>query len=128
MISGAADATAANTEMLLKLLAEPNIASKEGLIRQYDHEVLAQSVVKPFIGVNNDAPSDGAVLRPVRESTRGVTVTHGVCPRFGDSDAYDMAACGVDEAYRAHIAVGGDPETTSALDNFCWPGSRSQPG
>ena len=121
MISGAADATAANTEMLLKLLAEPNIASKEGLIRQYDHEVLAQSVVKPFIGVNNDAPSDGAVLRPVRESTRGVTVTHGVCPRFGDSDAYDMAACGVDEAYRAHIAVGGDPETTSALDNFCWP-------
>ena len=32
-----------------------------------------------------------------------------------------MAACGVDEAFRAHIAVGGDPEVTSALDNFCWP-------
>ncbi len=110
-----------NTEMLLKLLAEPNIASKESLIRQYDHEVLAQSVMKPFIGVNRDAPSDGAVLRPVNESVRGLTVTHGVCPRIGDVDAYDMAACGVDEAYRAHIAVGGDPELTSALDNFCWP-------
>ena len=117
----------ANREMLLRLLAEPNIASKEGLIRQYDHEVLAQSVIKPFIGVNSDAPSDGAVLRPVRESSKGVTVTHGVCPRFGDSDAYDMAACGVDEAYRAHIAVGGDPEITSALDNFCWPDPVQSP-
>jgi phosphoribosylformylglycinamidine synthase len=107
--------------MLLKLLAEPNIASREALIRQYDHEVLAQSVMKPFVGVLSDAPSDGAVLRPVRNSKRGVTVTHGVCPRFGDADAYDMAACGVDEAFRAHIAVGGDPERTSALDNFCWP-------
>ena len=115
------DSREANERMLHELLAEPNIASKEGLIRQYDHEVLAQSVVKPFIGVNSDAPSDGAVLRPVRSSTKGVTVTHGVCPRLGDSDAYDMAACGVDEAFRAHIAVGGDPEVTSALDNFCWP-------
>ncbi len=110
-----------NTGLLLKLLAEPNIASKEDLIRQYDHEVLAQSVMKPFIGEKHDAPSDGAVLRPVRNSLRGVTVTHGVCPRVGDADAYDMAMCGVDEAYRAHIAIGGDPEYTSALDNFCWP-------
>ena len=116
-----------NNDMLLRLLAEPNIASKEGLIRQYDHEVLAQSVMKPFIGVNNDAPSDGAVLRPVRNSTKGVTVTHGVCPRFGDADAYNMAACGVDEAYRAHIAVGGNPEVTSALDNFCWPDPVQSP-
>ncbi len=110
-----------NSEMLLKLLAEPNIASKEGLIRQYDHEVLAQSVIKPFIGKEADAPSDGAVLKPVPGTDRGVTVTHGVCPRYGDADAYDMAMCGVDEAYRAHIALGGNPEKTSALDNFCWP-------
>jgi len=116
-----------NSEMLLKLLSEPNIASKESLIRQYDHEVLAQSVMKPFIGAENDAPSDGAVLRPVKNTKRGVTVTHGVCPRFGDADAYDMAACGVDEAYRAHIAVGGDPEVTSALDNFCWPDPVDSP-
>ncbi|MDC7226092.1 MAG: AIR synthase-related protein [Spirochaetales bacterium] len=121
------DDAAANTAMLLKLLAEPNIASKEGLIRQYDHEVQAQSVMKPFVGVENDAPSDGAVLRPVHDSKKGVTVTHGVCPRFGDADAYDMAACGVDEAYRAHIAVGGDPEVTSALDNFCWPDPVQSP-
>jgi phosphoribosylformylglycinamidine synthase len=83
--------------------------------------------MKPFIGTENDAPSDGAVLRPVKKTKRGVTVTHGVCPRFGDADAYDMAMCGVDEAYRAHIAIGGDPEVTSALDNFCWPDPVESP-
>ena len=113
--------TAALDSMYTSLLSESNIASKEALIRQYDHEVLAQSVMKPFTGVMRDAPTDGAVLKPVGSSNRGITVTHGVCPRFGDADAYDMAACGVDEAYRAHIAVGGDPDRTSALDNFCWP-------
>lgn len=109
------------TEMLLKILADPSVASKEPLIRQYDHEVQAQSVIKPFVGVHSDAPSDGAVLRPVMNSNRGLTITHGICQRYSDLDTYQMAANAVDEAFRAHIALGGDPETASALDNFCWP-------
>lgn len=113
--------TGDQSEMLLKILSDPTIASKEPLIRQYDHEVQAQSVIKPFVGVFSDAPSDGAVLRPVVDSTRGLTVTHGICQRYSDLDPYQMAANAVDEAYRAHIALGGDPETASALDNFCWP-------
>ncbi|MDP7347437.1 MAG: hypothetical protein QF735_04370, partial [Phycisphaeraceae bacterium] len=42
---------------LLDLLGDPNIASKEHLVRQYDHEVQAQSVIKPFAGIECDAPS-----------------------------------------------------------------------
>ena len=38
-----------------------------------------------------------------------------------------MAMCAVDEAYRAHIACGGDPEEASALDNFCWPDPVESP-
>ncbi len=106
---------------LLELLSEPNIRSKESLVRQYDHEVQGQSVVKPFTGVRADAPSDGAVLRPVPKSSRGISVTHGICPRMSDEDAYQMAAHAVDEAYRAHIALGGHPDRASGLDNFCWP-------
>jgi len=106
---------------LLTLLGSPNIASREALVRQYDHEVQARSVVKPFVGVNADAPSDGAVLRPRYDSDRGLSVTHGICPRYGDVDTYHMAACAVDEAMRAHVALGGDPDQASALDNFCWP-------
>jgi phosphoribosylformylglycinamidine synthase len=108
-------------EIFLKLLAEPNIASKELLIRQYDHEVQGGSVVKPFAGVKADAPSDGGVLRPRYDSPRALSVTHGICPRLGELDAYDMAVAAVDEAYRAHIALGGDPDRASALDNFSWP-------
>ncbi len=108
-------------DILIRLLKEPNIASKESLVRQYDHEVGGVSVVKPFTGINSDAPSDGAVLRPVFESERGITVTHGICPRYSDKDTYDMAMCAVDEAYRAHIGSGGDPDFAAVLDNFCWP-------
>lgn len=108
-------------ELLIKILGDPNVSSRETLVRQYDHEVGAVSVVKPFVGKNSDAPSDGAVLKPVYGSNKGVTVTHGICPRVGDWDTYNMAQCAVDEAFRSHIALGGDPESASVLDNFCWP-------
>ena len=108
-------------ELLIKILGDPNVSSRETLVRQYDHEVGAVSVVKPFVGKASDAPSDGAVLKPVYGSSRGVTVTHGICPRVGDWDTYNMAQCAVDEAFRSHIALGGDPESASVLDNFCWP-------
>ena len=106
---------------LLSLLSEPNVASKEELVRQYDHEVQALSVVKPFVGAEADGPSDGAVLRPRYDSYRGLTICHGICPRYGDVDTYDMAACAVDEAVRSHIALGGELDAMCALDNFCWP-------
>jgi phosphoribosylformylglycinamidine synthase len=106
---------------LLAMLADPNLASKEALVRQYDHEVQAMSIEKPFVGAKMDAPSDGAVLKPRYDSWKGVTVTHGICPRFGDWDTESMARCAVDEAFRAHVALGGDPSQAAALDNFCWP-------
>ena len=115
-------------EVFLRILEDPVVASKEQLVRQYDHEVQAQSVIKPFCGVLSDAPTDGAVLRPVYTSNKGITVTHGLCPRFGDYDTYSMAMAAVDEAYRSHIALGGDPDTVSALDNFCWPDPVPGPG
>jgi len=106
---------------ILAVLSDYSVASKEPLVRQYDHEVQGGSVIKPFVGVHADAPSDGAVFRPVYSSRRGITITHGICQRYGDIDTYHMAMCAVDEAYRAHIALGGDPERVSALDNICWP-------
>jgi phosphoribosylformylglycinamidine synthase len=113
---------------LSAVLSEPNVASKEALVRQYDHEVQGKSVVKPFVGTRRDAPSDGGVLRVRSGSRRGITVTHGICPWYGDQDGRDMALCAVDEAVRAHVALGGDPRRMSALDNFCWPDPVEGPG
>jgi phosphoribosylformylglycinamidine synthase len=114
--------------LLLSLLAEPNAASKEAFVRQYDHEVKAISVEKPFTGLGRDAPSDGAVLKPRYDSWRGLTVTHGIAPRLSRLDPRLMAMAAVDEAYRAHIALGGDPDAAVALDNFCWPDPVEAPG
>ncbi len=107
-------------ELLLSLLAAPNIASKEWIIRQYDHEVLAGSVVKPLTGPRRDGPSDGAVIAPVPGSRRGFAVACGINPCLGDVDPYRMALHAIDEALRNVVAVGGDPEQTSILDNFSW--------
>ncbi len=107
--------------VLLELLADANVRSREEWVRRYDHEVQARSVVKPFVGRRRDGPSDGAVLRVRYDSFRGISVTHGICPRYGDHDTYDMAQCAVDEAVRAHVALGGDPSRMAGLDNFCWP-------
>jgi phosphoribosylformylglycinamidine (FGAM) synthase-like enzyme len=57
-------------EILLRLLADPTITSKENLVRQYDHEVQARSVIKPFTGIKMDGPTDGAVLLVDPESPR----------------------------------------------------------
>jgi len=105
----------------LRILANPNVASKETWIRRYDHEVQGATYGKPFTGPEQAGPSDGAVLRPGFSGSRGLSVTHGICPRYGDWDTEHMAAAAVDEAYRAHIALGGDPDRAYLLDNFCWP-------
>lgn len=111
---------AAAGDMLLALLAAPNIASKAWIIRQYDHEVQAGSVIKPLVGVTSDGPSDGAVVAPVLGSRRAFAVGHGINPMLGDVDPYQMALHAIDEALRNVVAVGGDPRGTSILDNFSW--------
>ncbi len=105
---------------LLRILGSPNVASKEWIVRQYDHEVQGGSVVKPFVGVANDGPSDAAVIRPVLDSRRGVAIACGMNPRYGDFDTYHMAASAIDEAVRNCVAVGADPRRIAILDNFCW--------
>ncbi len=105
---------------LKQMLARLNICSKESVVRQYDHEVQAGSVIKPLVGVANDGPSDAAVIRPILDSMEGVVVAHGICPRYSDIDTYHMTACAIDEAVRNAVAVGADLDCLAGLDNFCW--------
>ncbi|MBT6153182.1 MAG: phosphoribosylformylglycinamidine synthase subunit PurL [Planctomycetaceae bacterium] len=109
-----------------RILASLNVCSKEWIIRQYDHEVQSGSVVKPLVGVQNDGPSDAAVIRPELNSTRGLAVACGMNPRYGDFDPYWMAASAIDEAVRNCVAVGADPDQIAILDNFCW-GNTDRP-
>ncbi|NUQ60877.1 MAG: phosphoribosylformylglycinamidine synthase subunit PurL [Pirellulales bacterium] len=111
---------------LRQILGSLNVASKHWVIRQYDHEVQGGSVIKPLVGVQNDGPSDAAVLRPVLGSRRGLVIACGMNPRYGDLDPYWMAAGAIDEAVRNCVAVGADPSRIAILDNFCW-GNTDRP-
>ncbi len=107
-------------QVLLAILGSLNVASKEWIIRQYDHEVQAGSVLKPLVGRDHDGPGDAAVLRPVLGCPRGLVVACGMNPRYGALDTYHMAASAIDEAIRNCVAVGADPDRIALLDNFCW--------
>jgi phosphoribosylformylglycinamidine synthase len=109
---------------LLAMLARPNVASREWIQRQYDHEVQGGSVIKPLTGVTQDIPADAAVLRPVLGSSHGLALTQAIHPTYGAIDTYAMTAVTIDEAVRRAIAVGGDPEHIGGIDNFCWPEIR----
>lgn len=113
-------------ETLLQILSSWNVCSKEVIIRQYDHEVQANSVIKPLVGIEHDGPGDASVVMPVLGSWRGIAVGCGLNPHYGDLDPYRMAASAIDEAVRNVVAVGADPSRIALLDNFCW-GNTDRP-
>ncbi len=111
------------TKSLEKLLGEKNISGFSFISEQYDHEVQASSVLKPLSGpgrINTDAQ----IFRPVLNSNKGVVLSSGVYPSYGDISAYHMAACALDTAIRNVIACGGTLEHLAILDNFCWCSSQ----
>ncbi|MDP3791875.1 MAG: phosphoribosylformylglycinamidine synthase subunit PurL [Candidatus Omnitrophota bacterium] len=114
------------TQDLIRLLSMPNIASKEWIIRQYDHEVQGGSVLKPLQGVKNDAPGDACITRPVLSSKKGIILSCGINIDYGKIDPYWMAASAIDEALRQIVSVGGDISRCAVLDNFCW-GNTDKP-
>jgi phosphoribosylformylglycinamidine synthase II len=105
------------TETLLRLLSSPNIASKESVIRTYDHEVKGNTVLKPLQG-ERGGPNDAAVIKPLQDSWKGIAISCGMNPDYGKIDPYWMAASAIDEAIRNNVAVGG--RRIALLDNFTW--------
>lgn len=100
---------------LLLVLSEPNIRSKEEVIRSYDHEVRGCTVVKPIHGYTG-GPNDAAVIKPLKDSWMGVVISVGINPFY--SDPYWMVATSIEEALRNNRAVGG--RRIALLDNFVW--------
>lgn len=111
--------------LLHRCLSDLNTCSREKIIRQYDHEVQGNTVVKPLQGVTHDGPGDAAVIRPLSATRQlkdynGFAVSHGLNPAIGKVDPYQMALNCCDEAVRNLLCVGADIGKTAFLDNFCW--------
>ncbi len=109
--------------VLLNLLGAADVASKEWIIRQYDHEVQGQSVLKPLLGPAA-GPADATVIRGVLGRPRGIVLGVGLRHHLGPLDPYQMAVGGIIEAVANCIAAGADPARIALLDNFCWGDCR----
>ncbi len=105
--------------IILSTLADPNIASKDWMVLQYDHEVRASTVVKPLQGKTGfRGPGDGVVIKPLMDSYRGLAIAIGVNPWFTSQDPYNGGRSSVDEMCRNIAAVGGRPHSLTDCMNF----------
>ncbi len=105
--------------VFLKLLSSYNIASKEWVIRQYDHEVQGRTVIKPMHGiVGYESHGDAAVLKPLHDSWKGIAITTVSNPHISKLNPYLGALYTVDEAVRNLVAVGAMPSSMSDGLNF----------
>ena len=110
-------------DVVLRILGAADVASKEWIIRQYDHEVQGQSVLKPLLGPAA-GPADATVIRGVAGRPRGIVLGVGLRHHLGPLDPYQMAVGGIVEAVANCIAAGADPTRIALLDNFCWGDCR----
>lgn len=106
-------------DAVLALLARPNVASREAIATRFDHGVQGGVQLGPLQGPGRVC-ADATVTRPLLGNPRGVVLSQGIFPRYGDIDTGAMAAASLDFAVRAAVAAGADPDHLALLDNFCW--------
>jgi phosphoribosylformylglycinamidine synthase II len=94
---------------LWRLLACPEIASKRLVWRQYDHQVLTNTVVRPG--------SDAAVMR-VKGTRRAIALTTDGSGRLCYLDPYAGGAMAVAEAARNLVCTGAEPLAITDCLNF----------
>jgi phosphoribosylformylglycinamidine synthase len=86
--------------ILLRLLESPNISSKGWVYRQYDHQVMDNTVVAPG--------GDAAVLR-IKGTGKAIAMSTDANGRYCYLDPYTGAAIAVAEAARNVVCTGAEP-------------------
>jgi phosphoribosylformylglycinamidine synthase len=96
-------------EALVRLMGSPNLCSRAWVWRQYDHMVMADTVVRPG--------SDAAVVR-VHGTPKALAFTSDVTPRYCKANPFEGGKQAVAEAYRNLSATGARPLATTDNLNF----------
>jgi len=101
-----------HNDALLRLLASPNLASKEWVYRQYDHMVRTNTAVLPG--------ADAAVVR-IKETRRALAIALDGNGRYCAANPREGAKLVVAEAARNVICVGAQPIAITNCLNFASP-------
>jgi phosphoribosylformylglycinamidine synthase len=99
-------------DALLKLLASPNLASKQFVYRQYDHMVRTNTAVLPG--------ADAAVVR-IKETRRALAMSLDGNGRYCAANPREGAKLIVAEAARNVVCVGARPLAVTNCLNFASP-------
>jgi phosphoribosylformylglycinamidine synthase len=110
-------------DVLRRVLSDFAVVSREPIIREYDHEVQGNTVLKPLAGASGDAPQDGSVIR-VDGSKRLLSLALSLLPEWGKYDPHAMGRACVDECVRQLILTGANPDKLAILDNYCMGNPR----
>ena len=108
-------------DRLKAVLSHGNVASKEPVVRQYDHGVQGGNVVAPFGGKTQEGPNDALVIRPMLDKPYGIVQSHGMNPILNRLDPYEGTKWAIAEAAANYVAVGGDISEAAAVGNYIWP-------
>ncbi len=104
---------------VLQVLADPNVACRAPMLREYDHTVRASTIVPPWIGeLNSDGHNDASVIKPLEDSWRGLTLATGLNPALTAVDPYWGSLSALDELVRNLACVGARIDTIADCLNF----------
>ncbi len=104
-----------------RILAHGNVASKEPIVRLYDHSVGGTNDMQSFSGKNLDGPNDSPIIRPFLNKKFGLVISHGLNPILGKIDPYWASLWAGVEALSNFVAVGGDFRNATLIENFIFP-------
>jgi phosphoribosylformylglycinamidine synthase subunit PurSL len=110
---------------LKTVLGSFNVCSREPIIREYDHEVQGNTVIKPLSGPGGDCPQDASALS-IDGTGKCIAMGVALLPQYGELDPYNMGLSSVDECIRQMVVAGADPDRLAILDNFCM-GNPNEP-
>lgn len=108
---------------ILSMIKRLNITGFEFISKQYDHEVQANSVIKPLQG-KGKINGETSVIKPIFNSKHAVAISQGLYPSYSEIDCYQMAGSSIDTAVRNLVSAGVDINKIHLLDNFCWCSSN----
>ncbi|MCL4326536.1 MAG: phosphoribosylformylglycinamidine synthase subunit PurL [Candidatus Thermoplasmatota archaeon] len=116
-------------DLIRKIISYPDVASKEHVIRQYDHEVQGKTIVKPLTGYpGHEAAQDSSVIKPLWDSWKGLAITTASAHRISSIDPYLGGAYTVIEAVTNLVSVGATPDSLSNCLNFGNPEKKNVMG
>jgi phosphoribosylformylglycinamidine synthase len=106
-------------EALLGILSHPNVACKDWVVRQYDHEVRGQTVIKPLQAeAGFSGHGDAAVMNVAEGKFLGVAIAVASNPLASAVDPYRGGKLVIDEMCRNLAAVGAAPYALTNCLNF----------